>query len=193
MRVIDILKDTCTFLQMEDEYSYVCGYDTESCTFQNEGSAEVIKNVELLLKCVGLVLGTISTEYVKLKDSTYVYTNDGRIKYSDLSDNYVYSIVSVEDDYGSVSFSDYNSEICVSNFGKYKVTYLYTISDIDYNTDVSIYRLPIRTMSYGVASEYLYITKLYDDASIWDTRFKSSMLNLLSNKKHRYIRPRRWY
>ena len=193
MKVIDILKDACTFLQMEDEYDYLSSYNIDSNTFSNESSDSVSRNVKLLSKCVSLVVDTICSEYIKLKDSVYVYTIDGRIKYSDISENQVYSIVSVEDDGGLVQFSDYNSEICVSNSGRYRVTYLYGISNLDYDSDLSIFRLPSKDIAYGVISEFLYIEKLYDDASIWDKRFKSTILNLLSNKKHLYIKPRRWY
>lgn len=193
MRVIDIIKDTCTFLQMDEEFEYLNSYDVSSDTFLKSASLNIEKNIELLLKCTSLVVNTICTEYIKLKDSTYVYATDGRIKYSDISEYVPYSIVSVEDEFGLVPFSDFNDEIVVENFGRYKVTYLYSLGDMNLDTDLSILRLPSKSIGYGVASEYLYITKLYDDASIWDTRFKSSLLNLLSNKKRRYIKPRRWY
>lgn len=191
MKVIDVLKDTCTFLQMEDEYKYLCSYSND--TFSNTASDAVIKNVELLLKCTNLIVDTICSEYIKLKDSTFVHTVDGRIGYSDISENQIYNIIGVEDSFGPVQFSDFNSEVCVDNPGRYKVTYLYSISNLNYDSDLSIFRLPTKDIAYGVISEYLYIEKLYDDAAIWDKRFKSTILNLLSNKKRLYIKPRRWY
>lgn len=193
MKVIDIIKDTCTFLQMTDELEYLNTYVFETNSFGENENEEIIKNVNLLLKCVNLVINTICSEYVKLKDSTYIYTDTCKIDYSELSDNNITNIISVENDYKMVPFTDFGREICVERIGKYKVTYLYTLPDYDFGDDIAEIKLPTKDIAYGVAGEYLYINKLYDDAVVWDTRFKNSLLNLLSNRKHLYIRPRRWF
>lgn len=191
MKIIDIIKDTCTYLQMEEELQYVLSYDGSS--FLMEASEDIVKNVNLLLKCVNLVLNTIVSEYVHLKDCTYVNTNNCRISYSDLTTNNIVKIVSVETNNKKVSYTDFGDEVCVESNGNYKVTYLYTLKDFDFGEQLSIVKLPSKSIAYGVASEYLYINKLYDDASVWDVRFKNCLLNLLSNKKHLYVKPRRWF
>lgn len=194
MKVIDVIKDTCTYLQMEEELEYVLSYNVDTNKFDLEpNSVDVSKNLNLLLKCVNLVLNTIVSEYVNLKDCTYLVSNNCRIKYEDVTSNNIVKIVSVENDNKKVAFSDFGSEICVEKDDKYKVTYLYTLENVDFSDDVSIIKFPCKSIAYGVASEYLYINKLYDDASVWDVRFKNSMLNLLQNKKHRFIKPRRWF
>lgn len=192
MRVIDVIKDTCTFLQLEEELAYLNTYNESTKLFEGDVSDKTEKNINLLVKCFNLVMDTISSEYIKLKDKTTTYTDTGRIPYADITDHNVSTIISVEQD-GVVSFADYGGEIVVNGTGKYDVTYLYTLSFCGIEDSIYEVHIPTKTIAYGVASEYLYIERLYDDAAIWDSRFKSSLLNILINKKHRYIKPRRWY
>ena len=195
MKVIDVLKDTCTFLQLEEELKYLKSFNENDNVFELENVLEETKNnIDLLVKCFNLVLNTVCTEYVKLKDSTLVSTNNKRIAYNKITNNKICNILCVEDESGQgVVFADYGGEIVLYMDGKYKVTYTYCLNDVEIDESVNEINLPAKCIAYGVASEYLYINKLYDDANIWDVRFKNSLLNLLSNKKHLYLKPRRWF
>ena len=196
MKVIDVLKDTCTFLQLEDELKYLKSFNEETNTFENdvEINDDVKHNVDLLVKCFNLVLNTICTEYLKFKDSTLVVSSNKRISYDQITNNNICNVLCVEDETGQgVVFADYGGEIVVYQDGKYKVTYTYSLNDYEIDETVNEISLPIKSIAYGVASEYLYINKFYDDANIWDVRFKNSLINLLSNKKRLYVKPRRWF
>ncbi len=196
MKVIDVLKDTCTFLQLEEENKYLKTFNEDTKTFgiAEDIQEEVKNNVDLLVKCFNLVLNTICTEYVKLKDSTLICSTHKRISYDQITNNNICNVLCVEDESGQgVVFADYGGEIVLYADGKYKVTYTYYLNDFEIDESVNEINLPSKSIAYGVASEYLYINKLYDDANIWDVRFKNSLLNLLSNKKHMYVKPRRWF
>lgn len=195
MKVIEVIKDACIYLTKEEELNYLVKKENNSeVDFDEEKLKEIINNTDLLVKCFNFVLNTLCSEYLKLKDKVVVHTNTGKIAYSEISDFNILNIISIEDDMGnSVPFADYGGEVVLSAIGRYKITYTYCFDDMDIDTSINEITIPAKTLAYGVASEYLYINKLYDDAAIWDTRFKNSLSNLLSNKKQLYIKPRRWF
>lgn len=197
MKVINVIKDTCTYLQLENELEYLNTYDEETKTFNGESvvnNTSLVKNLNLLVKCFNFVLNTVCSEYVKLKDSVWVHTTTGKISYDEISSNEIVSVISCENESGKkIQFADFGGEIVINQTGKIKVNYTYMLNDLEITDEVNVVTIPEKTFAYGVASEYLYITKLFDDASVWDTRFKNSLLNLLSTKKQLYIKPRRWF
>ena len=52
--------------------------------------------------------------------------------------------------------------------------------------------LPERIFAYGVAREYFFIKNLYEDANIWEERFKGSLQIMLRRKSEVKIPRRSW-
>ena len=53
-------------------------------------------------------------------------------------------------------------------------------------------RLSARVIAYGVASEFCYLEMLYDDASIWEARFKNSLLIACRKRGELTLKKRGW-
>ena len=51
--------------------------------------------------------------------------------------------------------------------------------------------IPMRVIAYGVTAEYSLISGRFDEASIWDRRYKNSVLNL-TLPKNTFIKGRYW-
>ena len=50
--------------------------------------------------------------------------------------------------------------------------------------------LPERVYAYGIAREYYFLQTLFDDADIWEERFKNT-LQVLQRKRSDTVMPRR--
>ena len=49
-----------------------------------------------------------------------------------------------------------------------------------------------KIFAFGVAMEYCFIQGLYDDAQIWEKRFKDALLIRASKKSNMKLPARRW-
>ena len=52
--------------------------------------------------------------------------------------------------------------------------------------------IPERVYAYGVVKEFYFIQALYEDAKIWDERFKNSIETFLRKKGNTFLPRRRW-
>ena len=66
------------------------------------------------------------------------------------------------------------------------------VSSINETIDFSNYKLNERVLSYGVVAEYNFLYANYDDATIWDNRFKNSLSNLIRPRREIKIKQRLW-
>lgn len=187
MRVEDILKQVLTLLNDIDTYDRI-----------NHGNLNVMQDndkltFKTLLNCINLTNNLIASEYYLLKDSSEVYSN-GKIPFSSISRTTISEILKVEAMGQSVSFKAFSNHIETVN-GLVKVYYSYLPKQVNYvsdNIDCYPAKLSERIFAYGVISEYCFVMGMYDDASVWDSRFKSSLQTILRPKHEIKIKQRLW-
>ena len=118
---------------------------------------------------------------------------DGKFNLSDLDTN-IYQIVKVCDEYNTaVKFEVIDGKI-VANIVNASIKYTKFADEVELNGNVETFNkiMPARILAYETAMEYSFVNSLFDDASIWESRYKNSLL-VLSQKKHNLIMPkRRW-
>ena len=147
----------------------------------------------LLVMCVNLVNNIIATDYIKLKETVSLHNTNGKIRYADITNRNILDIVSISDDYGnSLRFkSDYDGVI--TKKGKVKICYAFIPNslnlddEIDYKTHMTE-----RVFSYGVLAEYFFVKGNFDDASIWDIRFKQALQSVRRSLKDVRVLKREW-
>jgi hypothetical protein len=54
-------------------------------------------------------------------------------------------------------------------------------------------KISARILAYGVASEYCFLEMLYDDATLWETRYKNALLNAQRKKGELKLKKRGWF
>jgi len=187
MEVKRILKLSASMLQLHDIEDIVDRVEM----------LEDVDNVDLklLLNCVNLINDTIATDYINLKETLNITNISGRLKYKDLTDKHIYKIISVKDafDNGLAFKADMNGITCPT--GDIKITYSYFPKTVGFNDEINCYgcSLTERVFAFGVVSEYLFIKFNYDDAAIWDDRFKNAMKNIVRHRKEIIMPKRRWW
>lgn len=188
MNVRNIIKLTATYLQLTDILN-----SQPYGTLQPDSA--VNKHTSFILTCVNLVNSTLAAEYVKIKKTATVSSVEGKINFSSISSTGLCDILSVKDAFGnSVVYKIFPNYLKTVS-GEVEVTYFALPEQVGLDDNITSYAVKIneRIFAYGVVSEYCYINGQFDDATIWDARFKNSLQNVLSKKGEIKIKNRRWY
>lgn len=188
MSTKQILELTATFLGKEELLN--CAYFTGS---DEQISNEDAKELDMLLRCLNLVVSDISTEYLPIYREKDITFNDGKMNLKDI-DSDLFQIVSLKDEYNNnIRFRIFDSHIS-ANCEHAHIVYTVFAKTCTLDGEVEKFStiIPFRVLSYGTAMEYCFISSLFDDAQIWESRYKNSLLSL-SSKKHNIVMPkRRW-
>lgn len=188
MNIKNVIKTACLFLGKEDlENTVALGGQTAE-------SASDIKELNMLLRCFNLVYSEIANDYVSLLHTEDITTDNGKIDYSNLSKNLL-EVKSLTDQNGyRVNYVLYPGHI-LTKVDKVIITYSYEPDALkSYEDEILEFSKKVceRTLAYGVAMEYCFISGLYDDAQIWEKRFKDALLVKNRKKSEMRLPKRRW-
>lgn len=181
MQVKDIIKLACSFTENE---GLVSGIENNNLT-----SAQSLI-VDSLVNCFNLVNNEIATQYIPYLKKESFQTSSFKVYFSSFTGS-INEIISVKDSKGKnikyKIFDDYI--VALAN----EVEIVYSVKPQTLSLSSTFTSLiPERVYAYGIAREYYFIQTLFDDANIWENRFKDS-LKVLSRKKSEILMPsRRW-
>lgn len=188
MKVLDIIKLTATYLQLNEllQTSILGGNQT--------ADDDVLKEINLLETCVNLVNSQIASEYLPLTKTITTKTQDSKIPFSIFLPYKLSEIYKITDNFGNYVVYKIFDDHIKTNASEVIITFRYLPQNLSISENIVCYptKLSERIFAYGVASEYCFIKSLYDDATMWDLRFKNAMQAITSKKGEVRIKARRW-
>lgn len=183
MTVRDIIKLVCQFVGEKELEIKLNSSDSEFSTREQE-------KLNLMVSCFNLVNQEIASDYLPFLTKEEIDVKDSILNFSDL-DKTIINVYEVKNAFGICLkyqvFSD-----CIQINGKAKsivYSYLPEEKTLDSQLDM-INGLNKRVYAYGVASEFLLIDGMSDDAEVWEDRFKQSLF-VLSRKRGEHVLPKR--
>ncbi len=186
MTVKEILKLVCEFV---GEKELMAKLQAEVLSVEQREQ----EKLDCMVRCFNLVNQEIASDYLPFLTREEVDAQGPILNFSTLKKTVV-NIYEIKNKFGvSLKFKNYPNFVEVS--GKPKtVTYSFLPDELSLDDEVEKNcGLSARVYAYGVASEYLLIMGVGDDAEIWETRFKDSLF-VLSRKRNEHILPRRsWF
>lgn len=160
----------------------------------NVATADEVAEVNTLISCLNLVINQIASEYVTLKDKVKVTSSTGVIYYSNLSKKVVVDVLGVKLNGVPVEYSCKPDKLETVP-GTLEIEFAYQptqLNSINSTIDFANFKLNERVLAYGLVAEYNFLYANYDDAAIWDNRFKTSLSNLLRPRREVKIKQRLW-
>ncbi|MGN1201365.1 MAG: hypothetical protein ACI4R8_03825 [Candidatus Caccovivens sp.] len=186
MQVLDIIKMVCEFVGEKELRAKLDSIET--VTF----SAREQEKLDTLVDCFNLVNQEIASDYLPFLTKEEVEGGE-IIPFSSLS-KAVINIYKVKNRFGlNLKFKLFPDYVQVQGNPK-TVVYSYLPQDASINSTVEMYNgLSARVYAYGMASEFLLIDGMSEDAEIWEERFKESLF-VLSRKRGEHQMPcRSWF
>lgn len=183
MTVKDILKLVCSFV---GEREILEKFEAEDSTF----SAREEKKINSMVKCYNLVMQEIASDYLSLMIKEEIDVEDSILNFSDLS-KFVVNIYEIKNRFGiNLKFKLFPNYVEINGKAK-SIVYSYLPDEKALDDEVELfYGLSARVIAYGVASEFLLIEGISEDAEIWEERFKESLF-VLSRKRGEHVLPKR--
>lgn len=182
MLVKDIVALACDFTCNENLSAKMSSSQELNESEQNQ--------IDCYVKCFNLVNNEIASEFMPIKKVEQFDVNDGKILLSKFTKK-PYKILYVKNSLGrKVKFKVYQDHVVV--FCK-KAIVSYTIlpEKLTLSDEFDSF-LPERIYAYGVAREYLFMQTKFDDADVFEERFKNSLELICRAIPHSKLPRRRW-
>ena len=149
--------------------------------------------LETLVRCYNLVENEIALDYFPLKRTEEVFVKEGRIKYSALSSAPV-NVHRITSGGRVISFTLFPEYVEIKEqVAKAEVLYSYTPSEkrIDAVSEFSG-KISARLMAFGVCMEFCLAHAHYDEAAMWEKRYREALRAANILRRRLCVRPRRW-
>ena len=157
----------------------------------NAGSS-TSEETQTLLRCFQLVQSELALDYLPLFAEDEVETETGAVFFSELTYPPVRILKITGKIGGELDFTLF-PEYVKTEAGKLKVRYTYapTEKTIDDECDFAL-GVSTRLVAYGVASEYALAVGLYEEANVWEKKYKDAISAVYRLKRAKPIKSRRW-
>lgn len=184
MTVKDCLSLAAAELGLSDLLEgYIAG--TGSTTAANRAGA-------LLLKCYNLVENELALDYLPLTAEDEIQTQTGTVEYSALSRDAV-RILQVTDENGETVKYRLFPKYLKAQPWKLKIVYTYTPKEKGLEDECECASTVSKRMfAYGIAAEYCLQTGLYEEAAVWDKKYKGAIEAAYKAAPCKRISSRRW-
>ena len=166
--------------------------DSLQAYYDNCNTLEDAKKVELLLTCFNIVENELALDYFPLLAEDTLTSEGGVIEFSALQKAAI-RITKVMDEWGnSVPYQLFPAYLKTQP-GKVRVTYTYTPEkkELSGTSDFSS-AVSTRLIADGMAAEYAIATGLFEDAAVWDKKYKDGIRAAYRLQKCKRIASRRW-
>ena len=182
MLVKDVLLRVCEFTEQKDLKK---GLEENS-----ELTSQLEEIKQIYLQCFNFVHNEIVSEYLPFVKMENFFSEDGKIDFSKFSEK-VLDIVSVKNCYGfSVNFEVFGDYLLTKK-GNVTVKYNCMPKQLKLDDEFST-TVPDRVYAYGVMRELCLMMNTFNDAAMWDERFKNSIEVLVRKKGNTILPRRRW-
>lgn len=185
----DLLMIVATYLGLDDVNSYIDAVNSEE-------EATAPQSLNLLINLANLTIGRITRDYMPLYTEEIISSDSNcQINFSAFSKALVQiKAVSTLDGIHS-TFRCFPSFIKVGYPSRqYLVKYSYAPEELEDLEDAieKPYNLATETIAYGVCFEYCLVNELYQEADMWEERFKEAIMKDINGARAKVLPKRGW-
>ena len=184
MTVKEIIKLVCEFVGERELFAKL--NSTETVSF----SAREQEKLDLMVKCFNLVNQEIASDYLPFLTKEEIDAENSILNFSEL-DKTVINVYELKNRFGmSLKYKLFSNHLQINGHAK-TIVYSFLPDEKTIDDEVEMLNgLSKRLYAYGIASEFLLIDGMSEDAEIWEDRFKQGLF-VLSRKRGEHILPKR--
>ncbi len=150
------------------------------------------KDTERLLECFNLVENELALDYLPLYAEETLQSATGSIDFSALSKAAV-RILQVTDEWGNSVKYRLFPDYLKTQPGKLLISYTYTPKRKELGEESDfVLQASSRLFAYGMAAEYSLMTGRYEEAAIWDKKYKEAIDAAYRARPCERIKSRSW-
>lgn len=155
-------------------------------------SDEGKQETETLLRCFNIVENEVALDYLPLYCEEEIAAETGVVRYAALSRSVV-RVLRVTDEWGNKAPFRLFPEYLKTLPGKVRVLYTYTPKEKTLSDDSDfILQVSPRLLGYGMASEYCLAAGLFEEAAVWEKKYKDALTAAYRSGSSKTLRSRRW-
>lgn len=168
------------------------GFADKVSAYLNGTSTDAEAEAKNLLRCFNIVENELALDYLPLTCEEEILSEAGVIYFSEFTRSIV-RVLKVQDRFGN--------DVPFKLFPKYlktqprQVTITYTYTPYEKNFDDEsdfVLHASVRMLAYGVAAEYSLAIGLFEEAAVWEKKYKDAISAAYRATKSKTIRARRW-
>lgn len=192
----DLIHTASTLLGLDDVCFYIDALGQEENEIVQVDTPEKPKELDFLIKLANLVVGQIAREYMPIYKEELIESNAScEIGF----EKFLHRVnqvtgVAFADGIGT-TFRVFPEYIKVGSPNEKFIVSYSLIPDEVYNLE-NKFMLPVgvgeETVAYGICSEYSLVNMLFDEADMWEAKFKTSLQNCARKLKEKRIPSRGW-
>ena len=186
IKINNAISDACFFLNKTDVQILLSG---------GTGSSEAsINELNHLLACTRQVLKQIATDYIPCLFYEDIVVDDSERYAINSLTQCMLTVRSIErSSGGKVSVHQENGYLILKK-GNYHICYSYLPTVLDTSEEYTDFDGAIteRVVAYGIVAEYFILSGQYDDAYIWERRFKDGLTNATKRLDNIVMGARQW-
>ena len=158
-----------------------------------DGTSQAGKaDTERLLTCYNLVENELALDYLPVTAEDEVLTDTGVVYFTELAKRVV-RIVRIVDAWGNETPFTLFPEYVKTQPGKVKIAYTYVPNEKELDGECEHTRyVSAGLMAYGIAAVYSLACGLFEDAAVWDKKYKDAIAAAYRARPKAKITSRRW-
>ena len=162
MKVEDILTEVLVRLGYRDKY------DIKNLPQDDE-------EINTIIKCINMVVSEIASDYIPVEFEEEVEVDNGIIPYDKLSKRLI-NLKNITKNSTKIVTKMYPNEILVKADGLVKVCYLYMPEEVKLGDSIELSpKVTTMLIVYGALGEYCLLQGRYEDANLYDKRYREML------------------
>lgn len=155
-------------------------------------SAQAQSEVSKLIRCINLTAYEVASEYLPLKTAETITVANGQFDLTTLSKT-IFKPIALNGKHHGFVFQSFGSTLYAKD-GAYTLEYSYLPEIFVLEDDMTCFggALTLPAFCYGVCAAYCMIGGTFDEAELWESKFKSCMLTASRSGREVKIKRRRW-
>ena len=170
----------------------ILGMSEEVRLYFEESITDNQREAEMLLQCFNIVQQDLALDYFPLTAEDTLFSFSGRLEFSNMTHSPV-RILGLKDGNGKELEYSLFPTYLQAQIGPLTVTYTYTPEDKGINEQCECGTLASELMFlYGTLAQYTLVQGLFEEAVVWDKKYKKAIEDAYSMQTSKRLKSRRW-